>query len=114
MPIRVNDVETLHDFAVGVMARAGHQTTQVRAIVLALFGGIVWRAEPGSIEIRFQDGGRANDLRWVSVTGNEYTCTYSRETDQMEVHDRSGRGSTLHAFSNATPIAEVERIFSTL
>jgi hypothetical protein len=45
MPIRANDVETLHDFAVGVMARAGRQTTQVRAIALAIqaasFGALI-------------------------------------------------------------------------
>jgi hypothetical protein len=114
MPIRANDVETLHDFAVGVMARAGRQTTQVRAIALAMLGGIIWRVDPGSIEIRFQDQGRSNDLRWVSVTGYEYSCTYNQRTDQIEIRDRNGHGSVLHTFSNATPIAEVERIFSTL
>jgi hypothetical protein len=114
MPIRANDVETLHDFAVSVMARAGHQANQVRAIILALLGGIIWRVDPGSIEIRFQDGGRPNVLRWVSITGHEYACTYNRGTDQMEIHDRNDRGSVQHTFSNATPIAEVERIFSTL
>ena len=113
MPIHANDVETLHDFAVTVMARAGHQTTQVRAIVLALLGGIIWRVEPGSIEIRIQDAGRTA-LRWISVTGYEYTCTYNPATDQMEIHDHNARGSLLHTFSNATPISEVECIFATL
>jgi hypothetical protein len=114
MPIRVNDIETLHDFAVGIMARAGHRTNQVRGIALAMLGGIIWRVEPGSIEIRFQDGGGANLLRWVSVTGYEYTCAYHQRTDQIEIHDRNGQGSVLHSFSNATPIMEVERIFSAL
>jgi len=89
LPIRANDIETLHDFVVGVMARAGRQTTQVRAIVLAMLGGIIWRVDPGSIEIRFQDGGRANDLRWASITGYEYSCTYNQHTDQMEIHDHN-------------------------
>jgi hypothetical protein len=114
MPIRVNDIETLHDFAVGIMARAGHRTNQVRGIALAMLGGIIWRVDPGSIEIRFQDGGGANLLRWVSVTGYEYTCAYNQQTDEIEIHDRIGQGSVLHSFSNATPIAEVERIFSAL
>jgi len=114
MAIRANDIETLHDFVVGVMARAGRQTTQVRAIVLAMLGGIIWRVDPGSIEIRFQDGGRANDLRWGSITGYEYSCTYNQHTDHMEIHDHNGRGTILHTFSNDTPIAEVERIFATL
>jgi hypothetical protein len=71
-------------------------------------------SDPGSIEIRFQDVGGANLLRWVSVTGYEYTCAYNQQTDEIEIHDRIGQGSVLHSFSNATPIAEVERIFSAL
>ena len=114
MPIRVNDIETLHDFSVGVMARAGRQTTQVRAILLAMLGGIIWRVDPGSVQITFQDGSQATGLRWISITGYEYTCTYNGETDRLEIHDHNARGSILHTFSNATPIAEVERIFATL
>jgi len=81
MPIHANDVETLHDFAVGVMARAGHHASQVRAIALAMLGGIIWRVEPGSIEIRFHEGNLANALRWISLTGYEYACTYLLECD---------------------------------
>src|SRR5436853_7057771 len=92
MPIHVNDIETLHDFAMGIMARAGHRTNQVRGIALATLGGIIWRVDPGSIEIRFQDGGGANLLRWVSVTGYEYTCAYNQKTDEIEIHDRKRGG----------------------
>ena len=114
MPINAHDVEMLHDFAVALMARAGRRTNHVRGIALAMLGGIIWRVDPGSIEIKFQDGGRANVLRWVSVTGYEYACAYNQQADEIEIRDRNGRGSLLHSFSNATPIAEVERIFSTL
>jgi hypothetical protein len=114
MPIHANDVETLHDFAVGVMARAGHHASQVRAIALAMLGGIIWRVEPGSIEIRFHEGNLANALRWISVTGYEYACTYNRQSDDIELHDRNRHGSVLHTFSNSMPVTEIERIFSTL
>ena len=114
MAMHANDVETLHDFAVGVMARAGHHESQVRGIVLAILGGIVWRVDPGSIEIRFRDGNLANVVRWVSVTGYEYACAYNHETDEIEIHERNAGGPVLHAFSNTTSIGEAERIFSTL
>jgi hypothetical protein len=44
-----------------------------------MIGGIIWRADPGSIEIKFH----ADDLsdvvlRWASLTGYEYACTYNR------------------------------------
>jgi hypothetical protein len=32
----------------------------------------------------------------------------------MEIRGRNAQGSVLHTLSNATPIVEVERIFSTL
>jgi uncharacterized cupin superfamily protein len=114
MPIHANDVETLHDFAVGVMARAGHHGSHVRAIGLAMLGAIIWRVDPGSIEIRFHEGDRADELRWVSVTGHEYACIYNQQSDAIELHDRNRQGAVLHTFSNTTPITEMERIFSTL
>ena len=80
-----------------------------------MIGGIIWRADPGSIEIKFH----ADDLsdvvlRWVSLTGYEYACTYNRQSDDIELHDRNSQGSVLHTFSKSMPIAEIERIFSTL
>lgn len=50
MAILADDVQTLHDYAEGVMHRAGHHARQFSAIVLAILGGIIWRVEPGSIE----------------------------------------------------------------
>ena len=116
MPIHADDIERLHQFAMAVMARAaGRQANQFRGIFLAMIGGIIWRADPGSIEIKFH----ADDLsdvvlRWVSLTGYEYACTYNRQRDDIELHDRNGQGSVLHTFSNSMPITEIERIFSTL
>lgn len=116
MPIHADDIKRLHQFAMAVMARAaGRQANQFRGIFRAIIGGIIWRADPGSVEIKVH----ADDLtdvvlRWVSVTGFEYACTYNRQSDNIELHDRSGKGSVLYTFSNSMPITEVERIFSTL
>lgn len=116
MPIHADDIKRLHHFAMAVMARAaGRQANQFRGILLALIGGIVWRADPGSIEIKIHADDLADVvLRWVSITGYEYACTYSRQSDDIELHDRNGRGPVLHTFTNSMPITEVERIFSTL
>jgi hypothetical protein len=114
MAIQANDVQTLHDYAEGVMSRAGHHAKQVRAIVLAMHGGIIWRVDPGSIEIKQYDGKLANVLWWVSVSGNKYACAYNHHTGEIEIRDRNTQGPALHNFSNTTPITDVERIFSTL
>jgi hypothetical protein len=93
MPIQLNDIETLQDYTVGLMARAEHHAKQVRAIILAMLGGIIWRVDPGSIEIRYHDGNLANALCWNSRSGGKYACTYDHSAGAIEIRDRSGRGS---------------------
>ena len=114
MAIHADDVETLHDFTIGFMARGQHEASKVRGIALAILGGIIWRVDPGSIEIRPGAGKLANALRWISVSGREYVCMYNHHADQLEIHDQSRAGAALHSFTNGTPITDIERIFSTL
>ena len=114
MPIHADDIETLHDFTIGFMARGQHEASKVRGIALAILGGIIWRVEPGSIEITPGAGNVGNALRWISVSGREYVCTYSRHTDQLEIRDQNSASAVLHSFTNETPITDIERIFSTL
>jgi hypothetical protein len=115
MPIHADDVETLRHYAEGVMSRVAHHAGNVGAIALTLLGGIIWRAAPGSIEIRQYGGQLANTLWWESAsTGTRYACTYNHQTQEIEIRDRTTQGAVLHRFSNATPVTAVERIFSTL
>ena len=53
----VIDVATLHEQAERTMARADAHSEQVKGIMLALLGGMVWRGEPGSVEFKNHDGG---------------------------------------------------------
>jgi hypothetical protein len=110
MAVTAHDVQTLHDYAIGVMNRADHHAGQVKAIALALLGGIIWRAEPGTIEIKQYDGDLANVL-WFVVNGRRYAVAYNHQKAVIEIRDRTQSGSALNAFSNATPITDVEDIF---
>ena len=113
MPIHADDVETLHRYAEGVMSRVAHHAGNVGAIALTLLGGIIWRATPGSIEIKQYGGQLANMLWWESASsGTRYACAYNHQTH--EVRDRTTQGDVLHRFSNATPVTTVEQVFSTL
>src|SRR5579864_3572313 len=114
MNVQANDVHTLHRYAEGVMTRAGHHAQQIRAIVLAMLGGIIWRVDPGSIEIKQYDGRLANVLWWVSTSGHKYACAYNHRSGKIEIRDRNTQGPALHSFENSTPIADVERIFTAL
>jgi hypothetical protein len=113
MPITANDVEVLHQYAEGVMNRADHHAGQVKGIALALLGGIIWRGEPGTIEIKQYAGGMANVL-WVTIGGRRYAFAYNHETGAIEIRDRTQSGPAVHSFSNSTPAAEVEAVFRAL
>jgi len=113
MAITANDVDILHRYAEGVMGRADHHAGQVKGIALALLGGIIWRGEPGSIEIKQYAGGLANVL-WVTIGGRRYAFAYNHDTGEIEIRDRTQTGTALHSFSNATPVADVEAVFCTL
>jgi hypothetical protein len=110
MPISATDVATLHTYAEGVMNRADHHAGEVKAIALALLGGIVWRADSGSIEIKQYDGGLANVL-WLTVNGRRYALAYNHKSEKIEIRDRTQSGGALHSFDNLTSVADVETIF---
>ena len=110
MPITANDVDVLHQYAEGVMNRADHHAGQVKGVALALLGGIIWRGDPGSIEIRQYAGSPANVL-WVKIGGKRYAFAYNHATGEIEMRDRTQGGTALHSFSNQTPVADVEAVF---
>ena len=113
MAITAKDVEILHRYAEGVMSRADHHAGEVKAIALALLGGIIWRGEPGSIEIKQYAGNPANVL-WVAISGKRYAFVYNHVSKEIEMKDRSYKGPTLHGFTNSTPITDVEKVFRSL
>lgn len=113
MAITAQDVKTLQEYASGVMGRANHHAGQVKAIALALLGGIIWRAEAGSIEIKQYDGSLANVL-WFEASGSRYAVAYNHKTEKIEIRSRTQSGSMLHAFDNQTPVADVEAVFASL
>lgn len=113
MAVTAHNVQTLHEYALGVMGRADHHAGQVKAIALAILGGIIWRADPGSIEIKQYDGDLANVL-WFVTGGKRYAVAYNHTTSQIEIRDRTQSGTAIHSFNNQTPVSDVETIFSGL
>jgi hypothetical protein len=113
MPVQAYDVRVLHRFAEAVMDRSGEAAASVKGIALALLGGIVWRAQPGSIEIKELSGSKDNVL-WVTIGTKRYAFAYNDHSGEIELRDRTHTGPALHSFSNETPAAEVEAVFRRL
>jgi hypothetical protein len=112
MAITANDVETLRIYASGVMDRADDHADHVSAAALALLGGIIWKADPGSISIRQYDGAPANML-WIEVAGRRYAFLY-RHGGKIEIHDRSQSGALLYSFDNQNSLVEIEAAIKAL
>lgn len=90
MAIKVNLINILHKYAVGVTDRSDHYAENVGAVVLTLLGGMVWRAKPGAINIRQYDGDLANVVWWTSeFTGQRYAVSYNQETFEIEIREEA-------------------------
>ena len=106
MAITAEDVQQLHDYATGVMGRAGHHAGRVKGIALALLGGIIWRAAPGSIRIRQFAGSPANML-WATIGGGTCVFAYDHVTETIQVRDRTQTGAILHQFDDSASLGAV-------
>ena len=62
MAITADDVVVLNEYARGVMDRAHHHAQDVEAVCLAMLGGVVWRADEGSLRLKERDNKTVNVL----------------------------------------------------
>ena len=106
MAITAEDVRQLHDYATGVMGRADHHAGRVKGVALALLGGVIWRADPGSIKIRQFAGSPANML-WASIGGRTYVFAYEHTTETIQVRDRTQTGAVLHQFDDSASLGAI-------
>lgn len=103
MAIKANDIEILHLYAKGVIERSDHHAKNVGAVALTLLGGVIWKAVPGSIEIRTYNGNLANMVWWRSESTNKtYAVSYNHETLEIEMRDGSVKGNMLFSLTNNT------------
>jgi integron cassette protein len=114
VPIAINDVETLKEYLNGVMSRAEHHGPSVSGIGLALAGAIIWRKDPEPIEVHEGRSMAHGTVLWVRIGGQRYAFRYNHDTGAIELRRGTIRGDVLHAFTDATPIGEVERVFRAL
>lgn len=113
MPLTVADVATLQQYIQGVMGRADHHASTVNEIALALAGAIVWKKDTGDIKVMAHQG-EAKNVLWVHIGGQRYAFSYNHTAGTIEMRVGSVQGTVLHSFSNATPLAEVRRVFDSL
>jgi hypothetical protein len=65
-----HDAEVLHEYAGDLMKRNGPHASQIKGVALALLGGIIWRADAGTIE--FSQPARPAVALALEIGGNGY------------------------------------------
>lgn len=114
MALTVTEVEELRAYINGVMGRADHHAGEVKDIVLALVGAILWRKDGDEpIKVFVREGQTANAL-WVHIGTTRYAFSYNHNAGLIEMREGSTHGPTLHTFNNTTPLVTVREIFEKL
>ena len=109
MPVLVDTLDELRRHLAPVLAgRAGPDGGQVGPAVLTLLGVILWRKDPGPVEVR------APGLAWVSLGGERYLLRHDPHARQVEVRRGSGSGELLLGVADGTDPAEVVAFVATL
>ena len=112
MAISIDKVHTLREYFCGVMDRADHHADNVNEIVLALIGGVIWRAED-SFEVKQYNDAPANIL-WMNVDGKRYCFKFNHDTGKIECLKGGHNGVLIKEFDNSTPVSFVKDFFAQL
>jgi hypothetical protein len=109
MSVPVNTLDKLQQYLAPVMTgRAGPYAGEVGPAVLTLVGAILWRKDPGPVEVR------APGMAWVSLGGARYLLRYDPHARRVEVRRGSGSGELLLGVADGTDPAEVMAFVDTL
>ncbi|MCJ2101838.1 hypothetical protein [Methylobacterium sp. E-046] len=107
------DLDAVRRYAVSVIARADGEALQMKAVTLALLGGIMWRSAPGSTEM-IQDEAGAKAILSTTLGGRHLTFSYDQNTESIEMREGTTDGPVLHRFCNRTLAEDFEGTFSVL
>ena len=105
-------VTTLDEFrqhlAPVLTGHASPDAGEVGPAVLTLIGAILWRKDPGPVEVR------GPGLAWVSLGGERYLLRHDPHARRVEVRRGSGSGELLLGVADETDPAEVMAFVATL
>ena len=109
MSVLVDTLDELRQHLAPILTgRAGPDAGEVGPAVLALIGAILWRKDPGPVEVR------APGMAWVSFGGKRYLFRYDPHARQVEVRRGAGSGELLLAVADETDPSEVMAFVATL
>ena len=114
MALTVTEIEELRAYINGVMARADHHAGNVKEIVLALAGAILWRKNDDEPIKVMAHNSETKNVLWVRIGTTRYAFSYNHTSGEIEMRSGSIQGQTIKTFTNATPLSQVWQIFEAL
>ncbi|MCJ2063052.1 hypothetical protein MKK63_10060 [Methylobacterium sp. J-088] len=107
------DLDAVRRYAVSVIAQSEGEDLQMKAVTVALLGGIMWRSTPGSTEM-IHDEASAKAILSTTLSGRHLTFSYDQNTEAIEMREGTTDGPVLHRFCNRTMVGDFEETFSAL
>src|SRR5262245_46639901 len=112
MGIALRSVDDLQAHLLSVFERSDHHAGEVNEVLLAITGGILWQKNPGDhVRVNEREGAGGNII-WFRIGSQRYALLYSHRSRRIELMLGGRHGPLIQAFTNATPLADVMRVFS--
>jgi hypothetical protein len=112
MAVLTSDGATLRAFADSVLRAAEETLEEVMPVTLAVIGGVLTEAEPGSVALQDADGDPP--LLWATFAGRRMVFRYNTMTAMIELRDGTAEGYPLRLFGHRSLQMDVVNFFGSL
>ncbi|SFF22510.1 hypothetical protein [Methylobacterium sp. 13MFTsu3.1M2] len=112
MAVLTSDGATLRSFADSVLRAAEETLEEVMPVTLAVIGGVLAEAEPGSVALQDADDGPP--LLWATFAGRRMVFRYNTMTAMIELRDGTAEGYPLRLFGHRSLQMDVVNFFGSL
>ncbi|MCJ2068681.1 hypothetical protein MKK75_07680 [Methylobacterium sp. J-030] len=112
MSIVTSDGATLRAFADAVLRMAEETLDEVAPVVMAVIGGILAEAEPGSVALEDEDAGPGR--LWATFAGRRMVLRYNAMTAMIELRADTAEGYPLRLFGRRSLQMDIVNFFGGL
>jgi hypothetical protein len=112
MSLLTSDGATVRAFADSVLRAAVETLDEVLPVTLAVIGGVLTEAEPGSIEL--QDASAGPSLLWATFAGRRMVFRYNPMTAMIELREGTVEGSPFRLFGHRSLHMDIVNFFGSL
>jgi len=112
MSVLTSDGATLRAFADSVLRAAEENAEEVVPVILAVTGGTLTEAEPGSIALQAEDDGPG--LLWATFAGRRMVFRYNVSTAMVELRDGRTDGNPFRLFGRRALSMDLVNFFGAL